>query len=307
MARPSAPRAARPSTRTGSQSGSYNRPGCLRLDFPWRGALSPAVRGEVEEVANRALRRDLPVEVKWMSLPRAKELGALALFDEVYGDSVRVVEIGGAWSRELCGGTHVTHASQVGTVAVTSEGSVGAGLRRLEAAVGLEGFAYLARERDLVAGIAEQLGAPRAELPDRIAGLLARLKAADRENARLRRQAVVQRAAELSAGAVDAAGVRVVTATAEGGTDEARALATAVRDRLPAAVPGVAGVGTAAGVVVLALNKAAREAGLDASALVKRLLNGRGGGSGELAQGGGLPAGRLAGTLAELPRLVGDR
>ncbi|GAA0446710.1 alanine--tRNA ligase [Streptomyces olivaceiscleroticus] len=292
---------------TALQSGSYNRPGYLRLDFPWRGALSPAVRGEVEEVANRALRRDLPVEVKWMSLPRAKELGALALFDEVYGDSVRVVEIGGAWSRELCGGTHVTHASQVGTVAVTSEGSVGAGMRRLEAAVGLEGFAYLARERDLVAGIAEQLSAPRAELPDRIAGLLVRLKAADRENARLRRQAVVQRAAELSAGAVDAAGVRVVTATAEGGTDEARALATAVRDRLPAAVPGVAGVGTAAGVVVLALNKAAREAGLDASVLVKRLLSGRGGGSGELAQGGGLPAGRLAGTLAELPRLLGDR
>ncbi|MGW7553886.1 alanine--tRNA ligase, partial [Streptomyces rimosus] len=125
---------------TALQSGSYNRPGYLRLDFPWRGGLSSTVRSEVEEAANRALRRDLPVGVKWMTLPEAKELGALALFDETYGEKVRVVEIGGAWSRELCGGTHVEHASQVGVVALTAESSVGAGMRRLEASVGIEGF-----------------------------------------------------------------------------------------------------------------------------------------------------------------------
>ncbi|NEE18050.1 alanine--tRNA ligase, partial [Streptomyces sp. SID7499] len=176
----------------------YNRPGYLRLDFPWRGALSPAVRSEVEEAANRALRRDLPVGVRWMTLPEAKELGALALFDETYGEKVRVVEIGGAWSRELCGGTHVERAAQIGTVALTAESSVGAGMRRLEAAVGIEGFGYLARERDLVARIAEQLNAPRAELPERIAGLLDRLKAADRENARLKQQATAARATELA-------------------------------------------------------------------------------------------------------------
>ncbi|RSS84317.1 alanine--tRNA ligase [Streptomyces sp. WAC06614] len=292
---------------TALQAGSYNRPGYLRLDFPWRGGLSTTVRSEVEEAANRALRRDLPVGVQWMTLPEAKELGALALFDETYGEKVRVVEIGGAWSRELCGGTHVEHASQIGTVALTSEGSVGAGMRRLEAAVGVEGFAYLARERDLVARIAEQLGAPRAELPEKIAGLLDRLKAADRENARLKQQVTTARAAELAGNAVDATGVQVVVTTAEGGAEEARALATAVRDRLPVATPGAVGVGTAAGVVVVALNKAAREAGLNAAALVKQLLGGRGGGSPELAQGGGLAADRLADTLAELPRLVGSR
>ncbi|MEW1633631.1 alanine--tRNA ligase [Streptomyces sp. NPDC093801] len=292
---------------TALQAGSYNRPGYLRLDFPWRGGLSTTVRSEVEEAANRALRRDLPVGVQWMTLPEAKELGALALFDETYGEKVRVVEIGGAWSRELCGGTHVEHASQIGTVALTSEGSVGAGMRRLEAAVGVEGFAYLARERDLVARIAEQLGAPRAELPEKIAGLLDRLKAADRENARLKQQATTVRAAALARSAVDANGVQVVVTTADGGGDEARALATAVRDRLSAAMPGVVGVGTAAGVVVVALNKAAREAGLHAASLVKQLLGGRGGGSPELAQGGGLAAERLADTLAQLPRLVGSR
>ncbi|MGV9311244.1 alanine--tRNA ligase [Streptomyces sp. NPDC003691] len=289
---------------TALQSGSYNRPGYLRLDFPWRGALSPTVRGEIEESANRALRRDLPVGVRWMPLPEAKELGALALFDEVYGEKVRVVEIGGAWSRELCGGTHVDHASQIGTVALTAESSVGSGMRRLEAAVGVEGFGYLARERDLVSRIAEQLGAPRAELPDRIAGLLDRLKAADRENARLRQQATGARAAELAAGAVSAGSVRAVTTTTEDPADDARALATAIRDRLPADTPGAAAVATPAGNLVVALNLPAVTTGLNAAALVKHLLNGRGGGSPALAQGGGLTAAGIPDTLREFLRTV---
>ncbi|MFF0713970.1 alanine--tRNA ligase [Streptomyces bauhiniae] len=285
---------------TALQSGSYNRPGHLRLDFPRRGGLSATTRGEIEEAANQALRRDLPVGVRWMTLPEAKELGALALFDETYGDKVRVVEIGGAWSRELCGGTHVEHASQIGVIALTSESSVGSGMRRLEAAVGVEGFGHLARERDLAARVAEQLQAPRAELPERVAGLLERLKAADRENQRLREQAVRSRAATLAAGAEDVRGVLVVTATAHGGPDEARALAGAVREALPAERPGVVTIGAASGdraVVVTAVNPAARQAGHDAAALVRRLLAGKGGGSPELAQGGGLPAARLEEAL----------
>ncbi|MFD8586282.1 alanine--tRNA ligase [Streptomyces californicus] len=283
------------------QSGSYNRPGHLRLDFPWRGALSTTARSEIEEAANRALRRDLPVGVRWMTLPEAKEIGALALFDETYGEKVRVVEIGGAWSRELCGGTHVERAAQIGTVALTSEGSVGAGMRRLEAAVGIEGFGYLARERDLVARIADQLGAPRAELPDRIAGLLDRLKAADRENARLKQQATSARAGDLAGAAADVNGVRTVTTTVSGTAQEARALALAVRDRLPADAPGAVAVGTEDGALVLTLNARARQSGLNASDLVKRLLDGRGGGSPETAQGGGLGREGVTAALTALP------
>ncbi|QSS92032.1 alanine--tRNA ligase [Streptomyces sp. M54] len=283
------------------QSGSYNRPGHLRLDFPWRGALSTTARSEIEEAANRALRRDLPVGVRWMTLPEAKEIGALALFDETYGEKVRVVEIGGAWSRELCGGTHVDRAAQIGTVALTSEGSVGAGMRRLEAAVGIEGFGYLARERDLVARIADQLGAPRAELPDRIAGLLDRLKAADRENARLKQQATTARAGDLAGAAADVNGVRTVTTTVSGTAQEARALALAVRDRLPADAPGAVAVGTEDGALVLTLNARARQSGQNASDLVKRLLDGRGGGSPETAQGGGLGREGVTAALTALP------
>lgn len=292
---------------TALQSGSYNRPGHLRLDFPWRGALSPAVRSEIEEAANRALRNDLPVGVRWMTLPEAKELGALALFDGTYGEQVRVVEIGGAWSRELCGGTHVEHALQIGTVALTGEFSVGAGMRRLEAAVGIEGFNYLARERDLVTALAAEVGAPRAELPEKIAALLARFKATDRENARLTAQATTARAREVAGTATDVGGVRTVTTTVEGGAEEARALATAVRDLLPAAAPGAVAVATPTGSMVIALNRTARENGLNASALIKALLDGRGGGSAELAQGGGLPADRVTGALASLPRLITER
>ncbi|MEU4211590.1 alanine--tRNA ligase [Streptomyces sp. NPDC026206] len=283
---------------TALQAGSYNRPGYLRLDFPWRGALGPAARGEVEEAANRALRRDLPVDVRWMPLPEAKEIGALALFGETYGEQVRVVEIGGAWSRELCGGTHVEHASQIGVLALTAESSVGAGMRRLEAAVGFEGFGYLARERDLVSRLAEQLQAPRAQLPERVAVLLDRLKAADQRAQDLRRRAALDRAAELAGSAADVGGTLVVTATTDG---DARSLALAVRDRLPDARPGVAAIGARTdggkAVLTIALNRAATAAGLSASALVKSLLGGRGGGTAEVAQGGGLAADALQATL----------
>ncbi len=116
------------------QSGSYNRPGYLRLDFGWTQALSPEQVRDIEQVSQQALRADLPVGWQYMTLEQAKEWGAIALFGETYDNTqVRVVEIGGPWSRELCGGTHVDHSSQIGTVVVTGEASVGSGNRRIEA------------------------------------------------------------------------------------------------------------------------------------------------------------------------------
>ncbi|GHF29028.1 alanine--tRNA ligase [Streptomyces mashuensis] len=286
------------------QSGSYNRPGHLRLDFPWRGPLGPMARAEVEEAANRALRRDLPVDVRWMPLAEAKALGALALFGETYGERVRVVEIGGAWSRELCGGTHVDHASQVGVVALTAESSVGAGMRRLEAAVGFEGFGYLARERDLVARLAEQLQAPRDRLPERVSALLDRLKTADQQAADLRRRTAQAHAAELAASAADVHGTLLVTTVTD---DDARALALAVRDRLPADRPGVAAIATTTSgraTLTIALNPRATTAGLSAATLVKSALSGRGGGTAEVAQGGGIPAEELGAALNGLKGLL---
>ena len=140
------------------QSGSYNKPGYLRLDFAWGQALSAATRSELEEVANLAVRKDLPVSATYMPLPQAREIGALALFGETYDEDVRVVEIGGPWSRELCGGTHVQHSSQIGALTVTGESSVGSGVRRVEAFVGIDALRYLARERAIVAELTGLVG-----------------------------------------------------------------------------------------------------------------------------------------------------
>ena len=128
-----------------------------------------------------------------MTLPEAQAFGALALFGETYGEQVRVVEIGGPWSRELCGGTHVRGSAQIGTLALTGESSVGSGSRRVEAVVGLEGFRYLARERDLVRQLADLLKTPQDGLVERVSGMLARLRDVDKELAELRGQQTARR------------------------------------------------------------------------------------------------------------------
>ena len=142
-----------------------------------------------------------------MTLPEARAFGALALFGETYGEQVRVVEIGGPWSRELCGGTHVRGSAQIGTLALTGESSVGSGSRRVEAVVGLEGFRYLARERDLVRQLADLLKAPQDGLVERVSGMLARLRDVDKELAELRSQQSVAVAGQLAAAAKDVDGV----------------------------------------------------------------------------------------------------
>ncbi|WFE66564.1 alanine--tRNA ligase [Micromonospora sp. WMMD714] len=262
------------------QSGSYNRPGYLRLDFAWRGGLTETTRSEIEEIANLAIRRDLPVEVRHLPLAQARAEGALALFGETYDDTVRVVEIGGEWSRELCGGTHVAHSAQIGSLALTGESSVGAGQRRIEAVTGIEAFRYLARERDLVTQLAAQLKARPEELPDRITTLLARLKQTEREADDLRGRLIDLDADTYAANAIDLGGLAYAGITTTG---DARRLAEKVRDRLGRR-PGVVGVVAGASIVV-AVTPAGVQRGLAANDLIKRLLAGKGGGSAASAQG----------------------
>ena len=107
-----------------TQRGSYNKAGYLRFDFAWGEGLSAATRSEIEEVSNLAIRNDFRVDTKVMALAEAKALGAMALFGENYGSEVRVVEIDGAWSRELCGGTHVPNTSRIGSLSLLGEQSV---------------------------------------------------------------------------------------------------------------------------------------------------------------------------------------
>ncbi|WP_149204914.1 alanine--tRNA ligase [Actinotalea subterranea] len=293
------------------QSGSYNKPGYLRLDFSWNQALSPAARSEVEDVANRAIRKDLGVSWQYMSLPEAKAWGAIALFGETYDEQVRVVEIGGPWSRELCGGTHVDHSSQIGLIALTSESSVGSGARRVEALVGIEAFHHLARERALVSALTETLKTRPEDLPERVAGLVTRLREAEKELASLRQRRLLAAAGSLAAGAVAVDGTRLVVHDAGevASADDLRTLVLDVRGRLgeEPAVVAMAGVAKERPLVLVATNAAARERGLRAGALAKTaaaVLGGGGGGKDDVAQGGGTDASQLAAALTAVREAV---
>lgn len=300
---------------TALQSGSYNRPGYLRLDFGWTQALSPEQVRDIELVSQQALRADLPVSWDYMTLEQAKEWGAIALFGETYDNTkVRVVEIGGPWSRELCGGTHVDHASQIGTVVVTGETSVGSGNRRIEALTGVEGFGYLARERDVVAQLTGLLKTQPDDLVGRVQGLTERLRAAEKELEKARLAQLLGASAELAAGATQVGPVKVVAHRADGAAGgDVRNLAMDVRGRLPQGEPGVVVIiGQADGKVsvVAATNDEARARGLSAGELVRTvgpLLGGKGGGKDDVAQGGGTDASRIDEALGLVTREVAEK
>jgi alanyl-tRNA synthetase len=295
------------------QSGSYNKPGYLRLDFSWNQALSPTARSEIEDVANRAIREDLGVKWQYMTLPEAKSWGAIALFGETYDEQVRVVEIGGPWSRELCGGTHVDHSSQIGIVALTGESSVGSGSRRVEALVGLEAFHHLARERALVATLTEALKARPEELPERVSGLLSRLRDAEKELAGLRLAGLLASVDTLASSARPVGPIRLVTHDAGevASVDDLRTLALEVRGRLgeTAAVVVLGGVSKGRPAVIVATNAAARAAGLRAGTLARHaatVLGGGGGGKDDVAQGGGTDVAQLASALTAVAGAVAE-
>ena len=282
-----------------AQAGSLNAPGRLRFDFTSpAGAVPPSVLADVEDEVNAVLLDDHEVRAFVTTLDEARKMGAMALFGERYGDAVRVVEIGD-YSRELCGGTHVHRSGQLGVIKLLSEASIGAGVRRVEALVGLDAFRFLAKEHVLVSQLSEQFKARPEELPDRIGSVLERLRDAERELEKVRAEAVLASAGALAAGAEDIDGVALVAAAAPDGVpgNDLRALASDVRGRLGAR-PGVVALFSATGdklSFVVATTEAARGKGLAAGKLVPAFagaIGGRGGGKPDLAQGGGTnPAG----------------
>ena len=293
------------------QSGSYNKPGYMRLDFSWSEALSAATKTEIEEVTNLAIRGDLAVSAQYMSVAEAKEFGAVALFGETYDESVRVIQIGGPWSRELCGGTHVARSSQVGLVSLIGEASVGSGSRRLEAYVGFEAFQALAAERALVAALTESFKVPREQLVEKIQATVEELKAASKKLAALSMEQLKSRIPELIASAKQIAGSKVVVASIGevDSADQVRDLAVSLRDKLEpeSGVAVVAGISSGKVVLIVATSKKARDAGISSGKLVKEasaILGGGGGGKDDIAQGGGPEASKLTDAFAALEKLI---
>jgi len=276
------------------QAGSYNRAGYMRLDFNWNQALSPATRSEIEEIANAAIRSNFEVETRVMPLDEAKALGAMALFGEKYGETVRVVDIGGEWSRELCAGTHVSRSSEIGLINLVSETSVGSSNRRIESLVGIDAFRDLATERAIVGQLTTTLKTPREQLPDRIGELMASLKAAEKKIAQFEAAALTERVPALIAGGTRTGENTLVSADvgALRSSDDLRTLVQSTRSRLgdDAAVVALAADIQGKPAVIVATNAAARQRGVRAGALAKAaasVLGGGGGGKDDLAQGGG--------------------
>lgn len=287
-----------------TQRGSFNKEGYLRFDFAWGEGLSESAKREVEEVANLAIRDNHEVITREMPIAEAKALGAMSLFGEKYGDVVRVVEIGGEFSRELCGGTHVGSSAEIGSLTLLTEGSVGSGNRRVEALVGLDSFNHLAAERTLVNQLTGLMKVQSsADLPEKINQTLAKLKAAEKELAQLRREKLQAEAGKLLENAQTIGSVRVLAHDAgELDANGVRELALDLRSRFgsEAAVVAVVGVANGRPVILVATNEGAREAGVKAGALVRvaaGVLGGGGGGKDDIAQGGGQDASKIGAAL----------
>ncbi|WP_329015904.1 alanine--tRNA ligase [Streptomyces sp. NBC_00690] len=296
---------------TAAQAGSENSPGRFRFDFGSPAAVPGTVLVDVEQRINEVLSRELDVQAEVMSLEDAKKAGAIAEFGEKYGERVRVVTIGD-FSKELCGGTHVHNTAQLGLVKLLGESSIGSGVRRIEALVGVDAYHFLAKEHTVVAQLQELVKGRPEELPEKISGMLSKLKDAEKEIERFRAEKVLQAAAGLVDSARDIRGVALVTGSVPDGTsaDDLRKLVLDVRGRIQGDRPAVVALFTVVAgrpLTVIATNEAARERGLKAGDLVRtaaKTLGGGGGGKPDVAQGGGQNPDAIVDAVAAVERLV---
>ena len=292
------------------QAGSLVSPGRLRFDFPHHAAVPGDVLAQAEDLANERLAENGVVTIYETTFDEAKNQGATALFGEKYGEFVRVVEIGD-FSIELCGGTHVPRAGNVALIRILGEGSIGAGMRRVEALVGPDALRDLRDERalldDLVAAVGG--GDPRSA-PERVRSLVERVKRLESELGKFGKEARRGRAEEIVAGAVERDGVRLVVAREDAVADELRELAQDAVGRLAGSSAVV--LGSLHGdrpLLVAAVSGDLVGRGVAAPALLDRAAKAIGGGAGGkpvLGMAGGRDAAALDGALASIPARLED-
>ena len=245
------------------QAGSENSPARLRFDFRHSSAVSGTQMDDIESLVNDKVAEDLVVATEVMPLEEARRQGAIALFGEKYGKDVRVVTIGENFDKELCGGTHVPSTGHIGRIALLSEGSIGSGVRRIDALVADSAYRFQHKEHALVSQLSTLVGGRPEELPGRVESLMSRLKEAEKKLAAAQQAALASRAAEIAASATRESDFLLVTADvgAVGSADALRSLALDVRGRLADSEPVVVAVAGTAGdrpLVVATTNAAAR-------------------------------------------------
>ena len=294
---------------TATQAGSENSPGRFRFDFPATGSVPVSVLNDVESRVNTLLLDNLEVTAESMSQAKAKELGAMALFGEKYGDVVRVVSVGD-WARELCGGTHVARSGQLGVIKLLSESSIGAGVRRVEALVGVDAYKFLAREHILLNSLTDLIkGARTEELPERIADLLNKMKEIEKELATVRSAQALAQVGDLAKSAKVINGISFISSVMADGVsgDDLRKIAIDLRSREDKSVVALISANDGKPVLVVATSEGARASGVKAGALVKigsTVLGGGGGGKDDFAQGGGTDTSKSLEALTAISNAI---
>ena len=296
---------------TATQAGSENSPGRFRFDFPATGAVSASVLDDVESRVNTLLLDNLEVVAESMSQAQAKEIGAMALFGEKYGDVVRVVSVGD-WARELCGGTHVERSGQLGVVKLLGESSIGAGVRRVEALVGVDAYKFLAREHILLNSLTDLIKGSRAEeLPERISELLNKMKEIEKELTAVRSAQALSQVGDLAKSATTINGHTFIGSVMSDGVsgDDLRKIAIDLRSANSNSVVALLSNNDGKPVLVVAVSDQSRAAGVKAGALVKigsTVLGGGGGGKDDFAQGGGTDSSKSLDAIAAISQsLIG--
>ena len=294
---------------TATQAGSENSPGRFRFDFPATSAVPTSTLNDVEERVNSLLLDDLEVNSAVMSQGEAKKIGAMALFGEKYGDVVRVVSVGD-WARELCGGTHVLRSGQLGIVKLLGESSIGAGVRRVEALVGVDAYRFLAREHVLLNSLTHIIkGARTDELPERISDLKEKMRDIEKELGAFRSTQALSQVGALAATAREIKGVNVITSQVADNVsgDDLRVMALDLRKRWAQSVVALVSVVSGKPILVVAVSDGARSQGFKAGALVKlgsAILGGGGGGKDDFAQGGGTDGSKIEAMLTALSESI---
>lgn len=289
------------------QAGSYVAPDRLRFDFTWFEALTPAQIADIENLVTEYIIANKPVTSYEMDLKDVPGSGIIAVFDEKYGDTVRVVETEGI-SRELCGGTHVERSGDIGPFRIIAETSIAAGIRRIEAQTGLSASAHTLHEHSLLAAAAHQLSISPAELPERITALVEQVHRLEKELKAAAEKGALEKGAALANQFAPINGIPVlIESVGELSADPLRALVESLRKQTPDSVILLAATADGKATFILNAGPAAQAKGLHAGKLVgaiAKVAGGGGGGKPDKAQAGGKNPDKLPDALATARELI---
>ena len=294
---------------TATQAGSENSPGRFRFDFPATSAVPQSVLNDVESRVNELLISDLEVNAEVMTQDQAKSLGAMALFGEKYGDQVRVVSVGD-WAKELCGGTHVGRSGELGVIKLMSESSIGSGVRRVEALVGVDAYKFLVKEHMILNSLTQIIkGARSEEIPERVNDLIDKMKVLEKELSGVRVATAMNMTASLISDAVHIGSAKIVSAAMAPGlsAEELRTVALKIKNEIGNGVVVLTSLTGEKIVLIVAVSNDLIKLGVKAGDLVKAgstTLGGGGGGKDDFAQGGGVNIAKLSSALSEISNLI---